>query len=666
MTAVGERTATRPDGVAGGGPPSRPPSPAEGRHYKFIAAGVVMIGAIMVILDQTVVIVAIPTLERDFKATLADVQWIITAYTLALAAVIPLTGWLTDRYGTKRIFVISQILFVIGSVLCGLTWSNASLIGFRILQGLGGGLIMPVGMTILMSVTRPEERGRMMAVMGIPMLFGPVLGPTLGGLLVQDVSWRFIFFINLPIGLIGAFLSLTQLRESANRVPKKEPLDMIGLALITPAVLGLVYGLSQPSSYGWWSPETVLPLVAGIVLLVAFCLFELRTRYPLIDIRVFRDGAFAASMSLNFLIGLGLFGAIFLLPVFLQQIQGYGAFDAGLLLAFQGLGAAAGMPIAGILTDKIGARRVVPFGLTIITIATIWMTTLTPTTSGAAIAAMLALRGFGMGFSFMPSMSAAFVTLAPDRIARATSISNVVQRVASGLGIAIMATVLTNRISANLPRLPQGAGVPSSGDLASANLPPAVKTILLEQATKGFNETFWVGAGLVVIAFPMTLLLRRALTPEAVRSYAIRQASEGIVLGMAALKLRDGRSNGSFLAGVDRPAVFKVFAGAAMARLQKAMTLLKAGTNASGLVPQPGLSLGRRVAFVVVLVAAVTASLLAIVHGYQVAQVPSLASPPARAQLPGPASAGAPAAPAVAIVPQQTGVQVLNSPTPTR
>ena len=662
MTAIGERTATSSDRGAGGGPPSRPSGAAEGRHYKFIAAGVVMIGAIMVILDQTVVIVAIPTLERDFKATLADVQWIITAYTLALAAVIPLTGWLTDRYGTKRIFVISQILFVIGSMLCGLTWSNASLIGFRILQGLGGGLIMPVGMTILMSVTRPEERGRMMAVMGIPMLFGPVLGPTLGGLLVQDVSWRFIFFINLPIGLIGAFLSLTQLRESANRVPKKEPLDIIGLVLITPAVLGLVYGLSQPSNYGWWSLETVLPLLTGIVLLVAFCLFELRTRYPLIDIRVFRDGAFAASMSLNFLIGLGLFGAIFLLPLFLQQVQGYGAFDAGLLLAFQGLGAAAGMPIAGILTDKVGARRVVPFGLAVVTAATIWMTTLTPTTSGALIGAMLALRGFGMGFSMMPSMSAAFITLAPDKIARATSVSNVVQRVASGLGIAIMATVLTNRISANLPRLPQGSGVPGSGDFASAHLPPAVKTVLLEQATKGFNETFWVGAGLVLIAFPMTLLLRRALTPEAVRSYAVRQASEGIVLGMAALKLRDGHFNGSFLGTADRPAAFKVFAGAAMTRLQKAMTLLKAGTNASGLVPQPGLSLGRRVAFVVVLLAALTASVLAIVHGYQVAQVPSLATPPARAQLPGPAWGGA----GQAAAPQQTGVQVLNRPTPTR
>jgi EmrB/QacA subfamily drug resistance transporter len=623
VTTIGERAGTGTGGMPGAGVPAPSEARSGGLSYKFVAAGVVMIGAVMVILDQTVVTVALPTLERDFNTTLSDVQWIITGYTLALAAVIPLTGWLADRYGTRRIFVISQLLFVVGSVLCGFSWSNASLIGFRILQGLGGGLIMPVGMTILMSITRPDERGRMMAVMGVPMLFGPVLGPTLGGWLVQDVSWRFIFFINLPIGLVGAFLSLTQLREPLHRVAKKEPLDVIGLLLVTPAVIGLVYGLSQPGTYGWGSVQTILPVVAGVVLLVAFCLFELRTRYPLIDIRVFRDGAFSASMMLNFLIALGLFGAIFLFPLFLQQIQGYSALNAGLLLGFQGLGAAVAMPISGILTDKIGARRVVPFGLAVLAGATVWMASVSSDTAAPTIATMLVLRGFGMGFSMMPSMSTAFITLAPDRIARATSISNVVQRVASGLGIAIMATVLTNRISANLPRLPPGSAS-TGGDLAAAHLPAAIKTIVLNQAAKGFDDTFWVSAGFVVIAFPMTLLLRRALTPQAVRSYAVRQASEGIVLGLAALRLRDGRLNGSTPPKMDSGQAFKVFAEAAVARLQKSLTLFKAGTNASGLVPQPRISVPRRVAFVIILLAALGAAVVSIVHGYQPPTVPSI------------------------------------------
>jgi EmrB/QacA subfamily drug resistance transporter len=645
-----------------------------------VAAGVVMIGAVMVILDQTVVTVALPTLETDFKASLSDVQWIITGYTLALAAVIPLTGWLTDRYGTKRVFFTCQILFVMGSILCGLSWSNASLIGFRILQGLGGGMIMPVGMTILMSITRPEERGRMGAVMGVPMLFGPVLGPTLGGWLVQDASWRYIFFINLPIGLIGAFLSMTQLKEPAGRVVRKERLDFVGLLLVTPGVLGLVYGLSQPSNYGWWSFETIGPAAGGLVLLVAFVWFELRKSNPLIDIRVFRDGAFSAAMSMNFLIAMGLFGTIFLFPLFLQQIQGYSPFNAGLVLGFQGLGSAAAMPIAGILTDRLGARRVVPVGLTLLTGATVWMTMLTPTTPAWLIALMLAARGFGMGFSFMPSMSAAFVTLAPARIARATSISNVVQRVASGLGIAIMATVLSSRISANLPALPAGASVSTGANLAAANLPPAIKTVLLDQAAKGFDQTFWIGAGLVVMAFPMTLLLRRALAPAVVRSYGIRQASEGIVLGVAALRLRDGRLNGA-AARIDRTEAFRMLAAGATSRLQRGLTVLKMGTNAAGLVPQPGISRGRRATFATLLVVALAACIAAVAHGYQSQQVPSLpalARPPAAtaAAHTAPAaqtqsSRSAPAAqpgsaaaqtPAPTAGPVQVGVQVINKP----
>ncbi|MDQ6743867.1 MAG: DHA2 family efflux MFS transporter permease subunit [Candidatus Dormibacteraeota bacterium] len=655
MSAQG--AGVRPGAVSGRGTPAPAASTPEGVRYKFVAAGVVMVGAVMVILDQTVVTVALPTLETDFSVSLADVQWIITAYTLALAAVIPLTGWLTDRYGTRRVFVTSQILFVAGSVLCGLSWSNASLIGFRILQGLGGGMIMPVGMTILMSITRPEERGRMGAVMGVPMLFGPVAGPTVGGWLVQDASWRYIFFINLPIGLIGAFLSMTQLREPADRVVRRERLDIVGLLLVTPAVLGLVYGLSQPGSYGWWSLETMGPLLGGLALLVAFVVFELRKTNPLIDIRVFRDGAFSASMSMNFLIAMGLFGTIFLFPLFLQQIQGYSPLNAGLLLGFQGLGSAAAMPVAGILTDRVGARRVVPIGLTLLTGATVWMTTLTPTTPGWTIALMLAIRGCGMGFSFMPSMSAAYVTLAPAKIARATSVANVVQRVASGLGIAIMASVLTSRISANLPALPRGTAVSTGANLAAAHLPPGIKTILLDQAAKGFDDAFWVGAGLVVMAFPMTLLLRRALDPAVVRSYGVRQASEGIVLGVAALQLRDGRLNGAgAAAGIDRAEAFRVLAAGAMARLQRGLTVLKMGTNAAGLVPQPGVSRARRTSFGFLLAFALVLCVAAVVRGYQPPQVPGLPSPASRP----PAAASAPAqAPTGGV---QVGVQVVNAP----
>jgi len=591
--------------------------------YKWLASGVVMLGAVMVILDQTVVNVALPSLEADFKVPLSSVQWIVTGYTLALAAVMPLTAWLTDRYGGKRVFVTSQVLFVTGSVLCGLAWSNEGLIAFRVLQGLGGGLIMPVGMATLMTITRPDERGRIMSVLGVPMLIAPAVGPTLGGWLIQAVSWRLIFFINLPIGIVGVTLSLLLLRGDGPGQARREPLDLGGLVLASSAVVGLVYGLSQPSTYGWGSVQTLAPLVSGILLLVVFCAYELRRRHPLIDVRIFRDGAFSAALSLNFLVSLSLFGAILLFPLFLQQVQGYSPLNSGLIIGAQGLGAALVMPLSGTLTDRIGARWVVPVGLVLLVGSTLWMTTLADNTSTTTIVAMLFLRGMGMGFCMMPSMSAAYVTMAPELIAGATSIANVVQRVASGLGIAIMATVLSARINANLPALPAGAPAPSGSNLAGAHLAAPIKQLLLQQTAKAFDDTFWVAAGLTLLAFPLTLLLRRALRPQEVRRYALRQVAEGVVLGAAARRLRNGPA-GSLPRQIDPGASVPVFRDAAVTRLRTGQVLLRAGTSASGLVPQPALSLALRLTFGVVALAALVGMGAASAYGLRASAVPQL------------------------------------------
>lgn len=610
---------------------SRPPAPAarRGLDYKWIAAGVVMVGALMSILNQTVVTVALPTLESDFNVSLIDIQWVVTAYSLGLAGVIPLTGWLSDRHGTKRVFLVSQVLFTLSSILCGLAWSNGSLIAFRVLQGLAGGLIMPVGMTILMIVSRPEERGRMMAVLGVPMMVGPVLGPLLGGWLVQSVSWRLIFYINVPIGIAGALLSAMYLRGSAGEISRQR-LDLGGLLLGIPAVIAITYGLSLPSSRGWTSIDTLLPLMGGAALLVAFCLYELRQAWPLIEIRVFRDAAFSAAMTVNFFIGLALFGSVLLVPLFLQQVQGYGALDAGVVLAAQGVAAAVAMPAGGLLTDRFGARQVVPFGLAVLTGATIWLATLTPDTPRWVIALMLAARGVGTGLSIIPAMSSAYITLAPRLISRATSLSNVIQRVGSGLGVAIVATILSDRIVAHLPPLPRGVSASAGGGLAAAHLPPGVKNVLLGQVAKGFDDTFWVTTGLALICFPMALLLRRPLKPAVLRAFALRQLAEGVIFGAAARRLRASEpltaSNGR-LPKVDPQAAFPVLAGVAKGRLNKGLTILRAGTNSAGLVPQPPLSLAVRTGFVVLLIAALIGTVLAVAHGYQTPVAPQLTLP---------------------------------------
>jgi EmrB/QacA subfamily drug resistance transporter len=614
-------------------PAKTPLKAARGLEYKWVAASVVLVGAIMAILDQTVVNIALPTLEKDFATSLTNIQWVVTAYALALAAVIPMSGWLTDRFGAKWVFFTSQALFTVGSALCGLAWSDTALIGFRILQGLGGGLIMPVGMATVMRVTRPDERGRLMALLGFPMLVAPVLGPTLGGWLVQSVSWRLIFYINLPIGLIGCLMTAFLLRDHREPQAEKDRLDLIGFLMVTPAVVGLVYGLSQAGAYGWESAQTVLPLFAGAVLLTTFCFYEVRQSSPLIDIRVFRDAAFSASIGLNFLIGLALFGAIFLLSLFLQQVQGYSALDAGLIMAAQGIAAGVVMPIAGPLTDRFGAARVVPFGLTLLAAGTLWLTTIAPGTSSRELAAMLVVRGMGMGFTMMPIMSAAYVTLRPSQIARATSISNAVQRVASALGVAVMATVLSNRITANLPLLPTGVSAASGGGIASAHLPAPLRHYLLAQVARGFEDTFWVALGLSMLCFPIALLLRRAMRPDEVKAYALKRFAEGVVLALAVRRLRMG--------GFDRPeplaspAATRSVSVAATTRLQEAAALLKAGTVASGLVPQPRLSPLRRIGVGAIAVAAVTCMVFAIGRGYQTPQPPPppaihQSGPPAR------------------------------------
>jgi EmrB/QacA subfamily drug resistance transporter len=611
---------------------TRPTSAPEraGLDYKWIAASVVVVGALMSILNQTVVNVALPTLEADFDVSLTDIQWVVTAYSLGLAAVIPMTGWLSDRYGTKRVFLVSQVLFTLASTLCALAWSNPSLIGFRVVQGLAGGLIMPVGMTILMTVSRPEERGRMMAALGLPMMVAPILGPLLGGWLVQSVTWRLIFVLNVPIGIAGALMTAFLLRGPPSPAGPQR-LDVGGLAMAVPAMVALVYGLSQPGTAGWGSAQTLVPVLGGVGLLIVFCLYELRQSSPLIEIRVFRDAAFSAAMTVNFFIGLALFGSVLLVPLFLQQVQGYGAFDAGVVLAAQGLAAAVAMPIGGFLTDRFGARKVVPFGVALMTGSTIWMATLTPGTSRWATAAMLAGRGLGMGLSMMPAMSSAYITLAPGLISRATSVSNTIQRVAAGLGVAMLATILSDRVAAHLPALPPGLSASSGGGLASAHLPAAVKTIVLAEAARGFDDAFWVSVGLSLICFPMIVLLRRPLRPEVVRAFGLRQLAEGVILGVAARRIAaDGFSpsaNGA-RRSLDLPDAYEVLVDSARSRLRRGFTVLRAGTNAAGLVPQPPLSFAVRALFAVLVVVALTASVLAVVHGYQPAEVPRLSLPP--------------------------------------
>jgi MFS family permease len=319
-------------------------------------ASVVVLGTIMSILDTTIVNVAIETLGRELHSSLSAIQWVSTGYLLALATVIPLTGWAMERFGGKRMWMISVTLFMAGSALCGLSWSVESLIVFRVLQGFGGGMILPIGQAILAQAAGPQRMGRVMSVIGVPTLLGPVLGPVIGGLIVDHFSWRWIFFVNLPVGAV-ALLMAWRILPAADVRRSRPALDLRGLLLLSPGLAALVYGLSEFGIKGGLDHWSVLVgIVAGAVLLVGFVVHARRIGAgALIDLRLFQDRAFSAASGTVLVFGISLFGAMFVLPLYYQVVRGQSALDAGLLLAPQGLGAATAMPIAGRLTDTRGA-----------------------------------------------------------------------------------------------------------------------------------------------------------------------------------------------------------------------------------------------------------------------------------------------------------------------
>jgi EmrB/QacA subfamily drug resistance transporter len=475
----------------------------------MLVAWVVVLGAIMSILDVTVVNVAINTLAADFDTTLTTIQWVATGYTLALATVIPLSGWGADRFGTKRLYMISIALFVLGSVLSGLAWSAESLIFFRILQGFGGGMIMPAGMTILTRAAGTDRIGRVMAVIGVPMLLGPIFGPILGGWLVDDFSWRWIFFINLPIGIVALLLASRVLPRDVPQADQQ--LDWLGLALLSPGLAAVIYGLAQSSSAGGFTePQVFGPIAAGLVLLALFVRHALHASDPLIDLRLFANRTFAAASGTLVLVIIAVFGGMLLLPLYLQTVRLESAMATGLLLAPQGFGAMITMPIAGRLADRTGVGRIVPVGLVLVGLSFLALTQLEADTSYWVLGAVLFVMGLGMGATMMPVFSGAMQTLRQAAVARASTTLNINQQVGASIGTAVLSVLLTNALADRLPGL-AGGGI---GEAAA--VPPDVHAQIAGPMADAFASTFWWALGLIVVAFAVATALLPKQRPEPV------------------------------------------------------------------------------------------------------------------------------------------------------
>jgi EmrB/QacA subfamily drug resistance transporter len=414
--------------------------------YKWVALAVVLAGTIMTILDSTIVNIAIPTLQKDLHAgSYTDIAWVVTGYLLAQGAVIPLTGWATDRWGTKRLYLITIVMFTVASMLCGVSQNLGELIVFRVIQGMGGGMLMPIGMTIILQAVGPQQMGRVMGIFGVPMLIAPAVGPVLGGWFVQDFTWRLIFYVNVPIGVVGFIAAARYLRESHRTA--RLSLDVIGLLTGVPAVLALMYAVDRSTDLGWSSVLVISLLLASALLMAAFILRQLRTPEPLLRLSLFRDRTFSWAMVLSFVVVTAMFGTMLLLPLYLQEVHGYNAIDTGLLLLPQAIMAAVSMPIGGYLTDRIGPKWVVATGMILLTIGSVVLAQIHYNSSNLLVIGALMLRGFAMGFAMMPTMSAALARVPRRYASRASSITNTLQRLSSSVGIAVLVTVLAGQFA---------------------------------------------------------------------------------------------------------------------------------------------------------------------------------------------------------------------------
>jgi EmrB/QacA subfamily drug resistance transporter len=496
-------------------------SPVMDRALMVVAA-VVVLGAIMSILDTTVVNVALNTLARHFHTKIATIQWVATGYTLALATVIPLTGWAADRFGTKRLYLTTIVLFVTGSALAGLAWSSTTIIFFRVLQGLGGGMLLPVGMTILTRAAGPQRVGRVMGVIGVPMLIGPILGPILGGWLVQDFSWRWIFFINLPIG-IAAFIASRRVLPQDEGQPGVK-LDWLGLATLSPSLALIIYGLAESSSQGGFGhPQVLIPVAVGVVLFGGFIVSALRRpEIALIDLRLFKNKAYAGAMGTMFLMIIAVFGAMLLIPLYLQSVRGESPLSTGLLLAPQGLGAMISMPIGGRLTDRMGIGRFVPPALALVVLTFIPLTQVGAHTSYAWLGVDLFFMGLGMGGALMPTFSGAVQTLRRADIARASSALNINQQVGASFGTAILSVLLASRLA---DRFGHGTGSGIGG-----TLPATVRDAIAPRMADAYGAVFVIALVLCVISTIVAAILlprHKPAPPEEPDAEAIEaQAAE--------------------------------------------------------------------------------------------------------------------------------------------
>jgi EmrB/QacA subfamily drug resistance transporter len=465
---------------------------------------VLIAGMFMSVLDISIVNVAIPTIQNEFGVTTDDVQWVVTAYTFALGVVVPITAWLGDRFGLSRVYNLALLAFAVGSALCGLAWDLNSLVIFRIVQAIPGGILPVITMSILFRIVPRDRLGAAMGLYGLGVVFAPAVGPTLGGYLVEYVNWRLIFFINVPIGILGAVAAVLVLPQFPRLAWRR--FDVLGFVTIAGGLFALLLALSEGESWGWYSYRVLGLITLSALSLALFVVIELAVDDPLLDIRIFRYWHFTHSLVLISLLMVVMFGVLFYIPLFLQQGQGMGALDAGITLLPQALMMGVLMPVAGRVYDRIGPRWPAAIGLALVSVSTYLLHTITIDTTRAHIMWILVLQGAGLGMAMMPIFTGGVAVIPVAQVNAASAFNNVVQRVSGALGLAVLTAILikqqAEQMAGRAALVPSNVTTPHLG-------PPGTPDWLGDYATYRMTQLqVFVGAigDLFLIASALSLL----------------------------------------------------------------------------------------------------------------------------------------------------------------
>ncbi|HZK55694.1 MAG TPA: DHA2 family efflux MFS transporter permease subunit [Desulfosporosinus sp.] len=505
-------------------------------RYMWLSLLVVVVGTFMSILDSSIVNVALPKMMSVFSASTQQISWVLTGYMLTMGIVIPLTGYLGDTFGYKKIYIFALTVFTFGSALCGFSWSTNSLVVARVIQGIGGGMIIPVGMAMIFQIVPVAKRGMALGIWGIAAMAAPAIGPTLSGFIVEYLDWRLIFTLNIPVGILGVTLAFFILRETT-LIPNKR-FDLGGALTVAIGLFSLLYGLSKVSADGWNSATVIGLLIMAVIFLTTFVIIELNHSDPLMDLRILKYFPFTLSLLISVITTFAMFGGVFLVPLYMQNLRGLTAMQTGLIMFPSAIATGIMMPISGRLFDRYGAKWLTISGLSIIIVSTYALSRLGVDTSTDYIKYVLIIRGIGIGLCMMPTQTSGMNAIPIHLTGRASALSSTIRQAVGAMGIAIISTIVQSRMtfhevryaenfSTTNPQVMQTVkgltGMPVSKGLSplQANYTAVMQLygqVMKQAMVTAMDDTFLILAIITCLGIPLGMLVKngQAIRPKPV------------------------------------------------------------------------------------------------------------------------------------------------------